>query len=114
MKFYQVPIGQQFKYQGDIYTKSGPLTAHTENNQQNKLLPRSVNVERLNNMESSETGPLDERLLPVKEIIAALEIYHNHCVETLSAIQSYTDKDTFENIQIKQDIAYKALLDSLK
>ena len=39
MKFQQLPQGARFEYEGQVYTKVGPLTAAAENGRQ-RMIPR--------------------------------------------------------------------------
>ncbi len=47
MKFPQLPIGARFRWQGELYRKTGPMTAHAETEAGQKLIPRSAVVEPL-------------------------------------------------------------------
>lgn len=114
MKFYLVPIGQQFKHQGELYTKSGPLTAHTETNQKDKLIPRSANVEILSNMVSPDEIVTEQQAIPLKDILVTINQYHTQCLESLNTIKDDIDNHAYLSVQEKMDIAYKALLDSLQ
>jgi hypothetical protein len=45
MRFPQVPIGQRFSYQGQLYSKTGPLTASEEGSGAQRMIPRAAEVE---------------------------------------------------------------------
>jgi hypothetical protein len=47
MKFPQLPPGQRFRWQGAVYRKAGPLTAHAEADGALGMIPRSAVVEPL-------------------------------------------------------------------
>lgn len=42
MKFPQLPLGQRFVFQGDVYAKIGPMSARRERDGQPRLIPRSA------------------------------------------------------------------------
>lgn len=44
MKFLQIPLGQRFVLQGEVYLKVGPLTARRERDGADRLIPRSALV----------------------------------------------------------------------
>ncbi len=45
MKFTQLRIGQPFRHKGQVYRKTSPLMAEIENDGQQRLIPRSADVE---------------------------------------------------------------------
>jgi len=45
MRFPQLAIGQRFRYQGKLFSKSGPLTAREEGSGNNRLIRKSAQVE---------------------------------------------------------------------
>ncbi len=104
MKFYLVPIGEQFSFQNKSYTKSGPLTASAETDGQNKMIPRSANVKLLNSTNQSLQGSVD------KEPILNITVYHKVCLECLDDIQNDISKEKFDAIKDKITIAYQQLI----
>ena len=44
MRFPQVKVGQRFSFQGDDYTKTGPLTASKEGSGEQRMIKRSAEV----------------------------------------------------------------------
>lgn len=44
MKFPLLPVGQRFAFEGEIYTKAGPMTARRERDGGQRLIPRSAAV----------------------------------------------------------------------
>jgi len=104
VKFYLVPIGEQFSFQNKSYTKSGPLTASAEADGQNKMIPRSANVKLLNSTNQSLQGSVD------KEPILNVTAYHKVCLECLDDIQNDISKEKFDAIKDKITIAYQQLI----
>ncbi|MBL3590286.1 MAG: polysulfide reductase chain A [gamma proteobacterium endosymbiont of Lamellibrachia anaximandri] len=47
MKFPHLPIGQRFRFQDKLYTKTGPLTASEEGSGNSRLMMKSAEVEPL-------------------------------------------------------------------
>jgi hypothetical protein len=47
MKFFQVPMGQRFAFEGEVYVKTRPLTAACETGGNDRLIRRSADVELL-------------------------------------------------------------------
>jgi hypothetical protein len=47
MKFPQLAPGQRFRWQGAVYRKAGPMTAHAEADGALSMIPRSAVVEPL-------------------------------------------------------------------
>ncbi|MCG6941098.1 MAG: hypothetical protein LJE69_07595 [Thiohalocapsa sp.] len=45
MKFPKLPAGARFRWQGEMYRKTGPMTASPESGGERKLIPRSAVVE---------------------------------------------------------------------
>ena len=44
MRFPQLPIGQRFRYQGKVFSKTGPLTASEEGTGNSRLIMKSAEV----------------------------------------------------------------------
>ena len=66
MKFPQLPLGQRFVFQNDVYAKIGPMSARRERDGQQRLIPRSAVLappESLNKPETQrmEEGPAADR-----------------------------------------------------
>ncbi len=50
MRFPQVPIGQRFRYQGQLYSKTGPLTASEEGSGAQRMIARAAEVELIDTL----------------------------------------------------------------
>lgn len=84
-KFSLLPIGDTFEYQGEHYTKSGPLTASRLDNGSSRMIPRSAIVVPLSSapMPSAEV-PGQGKLLPAEQVLEAFAYYHKGCREWLA------------------------------
>lgn len=72
MKLQHLAIGARFEYEGQIFTKTGPLTASAEQGGQ-RIIPRYANLRPLDAM-SAGPGQVD-RL----KVQAALSTFHETC-----------------------------------
>ncbi len=82
-KFSLLAIGETFDYQGEQYTKSGPLTASRIDNGSHRMIPRSAIVAPL----SGGTSPalaVETKQLPAEQVLEAFEHYHKGCLEWLA------------------------------
>jgi hypothetical protein len=59
MKFPQLPIGKRFAYQGQVYTKTGPLTARREADGTQRMIPRAALVAPADTGTSAAPGGAD-------------------------------------------------------
>jgi hypothetical protein len=71
MKFPQLPPGARFRWQGELYRKTGPMTAHAEAGGAQKLMPRSAVVEPV----ADATAGSQEQRFSAAEVQAALDAY---------------------------------------
>ncbi len=76
MKFTQLVIGARFRYQGEVYSKCGPLAASAAGGAQ-RMIPRSAVVEPL-----TEDGQTPQRRSPQRQ---ALDAYHAEAERLLAA-----------------------------
>ncbi len=111
-KFSLVPIGETFEYQGEQYTKSGPLTASRLKKGSQRMIPRSAVVAPL----SGSTSPppeATEKALPADQVIEAFEHYHNGCLEWLGMTKE-VDKALAANIREAMKKARERFLTELQ
>jgi hypothetical protein len=82
MKFPQLPLGQSFSWQGEVYCKTGPIAATHSATGQTRMIPRSASVSPLG--ESRPAPPLapPAQIDPARAV-AALETLHRRCLELL-------------------------------
>jgi hypothetical protein len=79
MKFAHLPPGQRFVFQGERYTKSGPLTATREQDGVVRMIPRSATVLP---PDTVPPGPPPDRA-PMRPWQAALDAYEDRLREQL-------------------------------
>ncbi|MES9904158.1 MAG: hypothetical protein ABW168_15970 [Sedimenticola sp.] len=110
MKFSLLQIGQQFRLDGVIYTKSGPLQAVAEGASSHKMIMRSAVVTLLDaggsSQNSDETSALNRERMQ-----KAVAQYHEQCLAIVSS--TATPLSTETNSQLEN--AYRkitALLES--
>ncbi|WP_374500120.1 hypothetical protein [Zoogloea sp.] len=74
MKLNHLPIGARFEYEGQIYTKTGPITATAEKGGQ-RMIPRHA-VLRPVDGHTPPPAPAATRQLNEARVLAAFEAYH--------------------------------------
>lgn len=83
MKIHQFPLGARFEYEGDVFTKTGPMTARGEQSGP-RLIPRHVVLQPP--AASAEKPPAAPRCpLDDAGIIAALDEFCATCEALLDA-----------------------------
>ena len=82
-KFSLLAIGDTFEYQGEQYTKSGPLTASRLENGSQRMIPRSAVVAPLSGA-TAPTAEARDKQLPAEQVFEAFEHYHKGCLEWLA------------------------------
>jgi len=70
MKFSLVPVGQGFRYQGQTYHKVSPLMASAEDGKNQRLIPRSAEVEPLGEVAAPPRAP---EQLPTAQVDQAMQ-----------------------------------------
>lgn len=84
MKFSQVPVGQRFEFQGDVYTKTGPVTARDDRSGRSRMIPRSGEVSLLG-AGAAAPVPLRSAGLDPERVRAAVDRYHAAAEHALAA-----------------------------
>jgi len=113
VKFYLLPVGEKFSYQGIDYIKSGPLTASSDVNGQNKMIPRSANIVVSKDINVEKLEESKEKFLSVAKVLDAVNVYHqqsNHC---LAIIEDNVSKEIYDTAKSKLDYAYQQIFKSL-
>ena len=77
MKLTQFPIGARFEYEGDIYTKTGPMTAASEKAGQ-RMIPRYAVLRPVGGL-PAPAAPQATRQLDAARVRTAFESYHATC-----------------------------------
>ncbi len=74
MRFPQLNIGDQFEYQGERWTKTGPLTAVRQSDNQSAMIPRYASVSRIEATAQGEVGESsDVQNIPLEELDRLLD-----------------------------------------
>jgi hypothetical protein len=79
MKFQQLPIGTRFEFEGREYTKTGPVTASSE--QGLRMIPRFAVLRPLDGY-VAPPPPLNKRDEAV--VLAAFADFHGECARLLA------------------------------
>ncbi|WP_374243894.1 hypothetical protein [Zoogloea sp.] len=74
MKINLIPLGTRFEYEGEIYTKTGPMTAATEKGGQ-RMIPRYAVLKPVGEMPPAPP-PAPGRQVDVAQIRTAFDAYH--------------------------------------
>lgn len=82
-KFTLLAVGEAFEFQGERYTKSGPLTASRSDNGSQRMIPRSAVVVPLAES-ASVTQAIGDKSLPAEQVLEAFAHYHKGCIEWLA------------------------------
>jgi hypothetical protein len=83
MKFPQLPIGQSFTWQGEVYCKTSPIAATHISSGQTRMIPRSATPIPLGEAKALPADPAPERIERVRAE-AALEALHRRCLDILT------------------------------
>lgn len=72
MKLTQLPLGARFEYDGEIFTKTGPMTAASEKHGQ-RMIPRYAVLKPADGFTPPAAGPETARMLDEATVLAAFE-----------------------------------------
>ncbi len=111
-KFSLLAVGDTFEYQGEHYTKSGPLTATRLENGSQRMLPRSAVVSRLSGA-TSPTPEVKGKSLPAEQVYKAFEHYHKGCREWLQLTEE-VDASLAGKIREAMELARQRFLAELQ
>jgi predicted dinucleotide-binding enzyme len=111
-KFTLLAIGDAFEFQGEQYTKTGPLTASRLENGSQRMIPRSAVVAPLSGAQSPATE-IEAKQLPAEQVLEAFEHYHKGCVEWL-AMTEKVDAALAASIREAMETARERFLAELK
>ena len=103
-------IGEQFSYQGAVYTKAGPISASAELDGKSRMIPRSAKVKLSNSVEADEGLTTDEILIPSVDVVVSN--YHHQCLECLALVKGDVSQKKFDDITAKLNLAHQKLLNS--
>lgn len=113
MKFYLLPIGEKFSYQGTEYTKSGPLTASNNANGESKMIPRSANIQSSVEIKTDKTESPEQGELSVSDVINVINIFYQDASDNLKEMQAELSSAGYKRAKIQLDSIYKKALNSL-
>jgi hypothetical protein len=85
MKFPALPIGQAFTWQGEVYSKTGPISATHRESGQSRMIPRSATVAPLGESPVTAPAPLSVQIDQARAV-AALEALHRRVLEIVSPL----------------------------
>lgn len=77
MKFQQLAIGARFEYEGQVYSKTGPLSAASDRGGQ-RMIPRYADLRPLDGA-AAEVEPKPGRKLDEAAVMAAFDAFHRDC-----------------------------------
>lgn len=80
MRFNQLPIGEQFEFQNERYSKASPLIAVNLVSNQQRMIPRSALVAPLSENTSKSVATETDKTLDARKVAAAFELYHQECL----------------------------------
>jgi len=72
MRFPQLRPGQRFRWNGQVFSKSGPVTAVAESDGSTRMIPRSARLEPVAETTAEQPAPAGKPLDPA-EVEAALD-----------------------------------------
>lgn len=109
MKFQMLPLGARFEFEGDVYVKTGPLTAAAEAGGQ-RMIPRSAVLKPLDApvVEKPKAG----RKLDAAVVTAAFELFFTDCARLLQSAEP--DVLRASALRAELDAARRRFLDGLK
>ena len=113
MKFYLLPIGEKFKYQGETYIKAGPLTASSETKGSNKLIPRSANITSVNESDSAIPKVIKEHQIQTSKVLEEFDTYHHYCLDCFSELSSEVNPEIIKSTTERLEIARQTFIETL-
>lgn len=94
MKFHLVPVGEKFEFQGEIYVKADKLIANSEKTGQNRLIPRSANVQPVTAQTNATPKVIDEHQVQTAKVLEQFDKYHQLVLRHVTDESILTDLDT--------------------
>lgn len=96
MKFSQISDGQQFEYQGVVYTRKGPLMG-VDNKGNSKMIARSADVRPLDNTQAEAKTQTDLlQTITRQDALNAFATFEDHihrCIQQLARKKQITFSD---------------------
>ena len=114
MKFHLVPIGEKFTFEGEVYTKSGPIAASSEVGGVNKMIARSANVTLCNIIAPVEKQVTSKKIVPLNEVINIMGDYNAQYHEYIEQLENDFSKISLESFKNKMEDSSEEVLSKLK
>ena len=108
MKFHELPVGQQFEFEGETYVKSAPLIASHVQSGKQKFMPRYAPVKLAG--EAVPAAPVRKGgMIRAEAVILAFDEFYGHCLRVLENLPVEKQGAARETL----GEAHKVFLDSL-
>lgn len=114
MKFHLVPIGEQFVFQEQLYTKSGPIAASSELDGKSRMIPRSANVTLSNPLKVEEVIDVDERTVLLSDVVEIFESYNSQYHQNIEKLSTNFTQAFLDVMKEKNKDVYSETLGALK
>ncbi|HEY9148090.1 MAG TPA: hypothetical protein VIQ22_03680 [Gammaproteobacteria bacterium] len=113
-KFTLLPVGDCFEYQGEQYSKTGPLTACNLSTNRQRMIPRSALIKPLGAAEPAVPQTEVAATLDAAATLTAFEHYHNGCREWLRLAEQELSAETATQIRQAMETARERFLAELQ
>ena len=113
MRFHQLEPGARFRYRNEVFVKKTPLVAIQESSGQQKLIPKSADIEPLDSPVSASPSPGEQRL-DRETVVRAFESFYEDCVEQILSLETAQDGAAFTEARRRLARARERFLESLK
>ena len=85
MKFHELPIGQQFEFEGEVYAKSAPLIASHVQSGKQKFMPRYALVRLAG--EAVPAAPAQKSgMIRAEAVVLAFDEFYGSCLSLLEIL----------------------------
>lgn len=111
MKFVDLPMGQQFELEGEVYVRTGPLVASHAGSGKQRFMARYM-VVRPTGEVAAETPRVPD-MLSSETVNMAFEVFHGHCLSLLDQLEAELTPDRLGAIRMQLDQARRDFLDTL-
>ena len=112
-KFIHLAIGDTFHFQGEDYSKTGPLTATGLSDNRQRMIPRSAMVRPLQSGAELPTTDNPAVTLDGARVLEAFEHYHAGCLEWLRLAEQELSAEHSVQIRLAMTQARERLLSDL-
>lgn len=101
MRFHQLGAGQQFRFEGETYSKLDSLMAVHAGSGQRRLIKRSAEVEPCRDETDTAAAAPTRDALPTATVLAAFDAFHEQCRALLADAADPTRQDEL-NARLEQ------------